>query len=90
MKYLFYVSLVASALMFTACTAEKTTPESAARKHVEGQIILDQGIQTNTSGLTFTIAETIDNTALVDVSGTIAIEGQVQAVKNDKGQWIIK
>ncbi|TWI77212.1 hypothetical protein LZ24_00012 [Desulfobotulus alkaliphilus] len=90
MKNLFYVALAASALMFTACTAEKSTPEIAADKYVKGQIVIGEGLKADTSGLTFTLIETIEETALVEVAGTISVEGQVQAVKNEKGQWEIK
>lgn len=90
MKYLFYVTLAASALMFTACTPEKTTPESVAQKHVAAQVVAGEGLKTDTTGLTFTVIETIDNTAIVEVGGTVAVQGQVKAVKNAKGQWEIQ
>lgn len=90
MKNVFYVALIASALMLTACTAEKTTPESAVQNYTKNQILLPKGLKADNSGLTFTLIETIDNTALVEVSGVIAVEGQIQAVKNAKGQWEVK
>ena len=90
MKYTLYAAIAASALMFTACSFEKSTPENAAQKHMKNQIAMSKGLSADTAGLTFTVIEASDDTALVEIGGTVAIKGQVTAVKNAKGQWEVQ
>lgn len=88
MKKIFYLLLALAILMFFGCGTDK--PEAAARKIFEQQVqgTGHEGLALDTSDLVFSLLEKDDNTALVAVSGRMAVKATLPLVKR-QGQWVL-
>jgi hypothetical protein len=80
------VILVLGMAVMVGCAQEK--PEAAAKKIFEQQVAGHEGMELDTSGLVYTVVEQGDNSALVEVSGNIAVKAAIPLVEK-KGQWVL-
>lgn len=86
MKRTLCVILVLGMAVMVGCAQEK--PEAAAKKIFEQQVAGHEGMELDTSGLVYTVVEQGDNSALVEVSGNIAVKAAIPLVEK-KGQWVL-
>ena len=86
MKKTLYLSLLLALVVMVGCAQEK--PEAAAKKIFEQQVASHQGLELDTSGLVYTIVEQGDKSALVEVSGNMAVKAAIPLVEK-KGQWVL-
>lgn len=88
MKKTLYLLLALAILTLFGCGADK--PEAAARKIFEQQVqgAGHEGLALDTSDLVFDLLEKDDNTALVAVSGRMAVNATLPLVKR-QGQWVL-
>jgi hypothetical protein len=86
MKKIICLILVLGVVVMVGCAQEK--PEVAAKKIFEQQVAGHEGIELDTSGLVYTIVEQGDNSALVEVSGNMAVKAAIPLVEK-KGQWVL-
>jgi hypothetical protein len=63
----------------------RSSPETVTKAHVE-QIL--SGLGADASGLKFTIVESGDGSAVVQVSGSVAVHTAVRLVQQNK-QWVV-
>ncbi|MCB2168242.1 MAG: hypothetical protein KQI78_11295 [Deltaproteobacteria bacterium] len=86
MKRTLCVILVLGMAVMVGCAQEK--PEATAKKIFEQQVAGHEGMELDTSGLVYTVVEQGDNSALVEVSGNIAVKAAIPLVEK-KGQWVL-
>jgi hypothetical protein len=86
MKKIICLILVLGGAAMVGCAQEK--PEAAARKIFEQQVAGHEGIELDTSGLVYTIVKQGGNSALVEVSGNMAVKAAIPLVEK-KGQWVL-
>jgi hypothetical protein len=86
MKKIICLILVLGVAVMFGCAQEK--PEAAAKKIFEQQVAGHEGIELDTSGLVYTLVEQGDNSALVEVSGNMAVKAAIPLVEK-KGQWVL-
>ncbi len=86
MKKIIYLLLVLSLTVVFGCAQEQ--PEEAAKKIFEQQVAGHEGLELDTSGLAYIIVEQEDDTALVEVSGNMAVKAEIPLVKKG-GQWVM-
>ena len=86
MKRILCVILVLGVAVIFGCAQEK--PEAAAKKIFEQQVAGHEGIELDSSGLVYTLVEQGDNSALVEVSGNMAVKAAIPLVEK-KGQWVL-
>mgnify|MGYP000035347453 CR=1 FL=1 len=86
MKRLMCLILVIGLAAMFGCAQEQ--PEEAAKKIFEQQVAGHEGLELDTSGLAYIIVEQEDDTALVEVSGNMAVKAEIPLVKKG-GQWVM-
>ena len=86
MKKIICLILVLGVAVMVGCAQEK--PEAAAKKIFEQQVAGHEGMELDTSGLVYTVVEQGDNSALVEVSGNMAVKAAIPLVEK-KGQWVL-
>jgi hypothetical protein len=86
MKRILCVILVLGVAVIFGCAQEE--PEAAAKKIFEQQVAGHVGMELDTSGLVYTVVEQGDNSALVEVSGNMAVKAAIPLVEK-KGQWVL-
>lgn len=86
MKKIICLILVLGVAVMFGCAQEK--PEAAAKKIFEQQVAGHEGMELDTSGLVYTIVEQGDSSALVEVSGNMAVKAAIPLVEK-KGQWVL-
>jgi hypothetical protein len=86
MKKVFYAGLILSVLMLSACG--KVSVEDAAKNYVKKQCAFDKNINFDTSKLKYSVVKKEGDRAIVKVSGTINVDGQLFLVKQGN-QWKI-
>jgi hypothetical protein len=86
MKKIICLILVLGVAVMFGCAQEK--PEAAAKKIFEQQVAGHEGMELDTSGLVYTLVEQADNSALVEVSGNMAVKAAIPLVEK-KGQWVL-
>jgi hypothetical protein len=84
MKRLMCLILVLGLAGMFGCAQEQ--PEAAAKKVFEQQVAVHEGLELDTSGLAYTLVEQEGDTALVEVSGNMAVKAEILLVKKG-GQW---
>lgn len=86
MKKIICLILVLGVAVMFGCAQEK--PEAAAKKIFEQQVAGHEGMELDTSGLVYTLLEQGDSSALVEVSGNMAVKAAIPLVEK-KGQWVL-
>ena len=86
MKRILCVIFVLGVAVMFGCAQEK--PEAAAKKIFEQQVAGHEGMELDASGLVYTVVEQGDNSALVEVSGNMAVKAAIPLVEK-KGQWVL-
>lgn len=86
MKRLMCLILVIALAAMVGCAQEQ--PEEAAKKIFEQQVAGHEGLELDTSGLAYIIVAQEDETALVEVSGNMAVKAEIPLVKKG-GQWVM-
>ncbi len=82
----FWMVLVVGLLMI-GCADQK--PEDAARKIVDQQVAVHhEGFEMDTSRVVYKVVEQDGNTAMVEVSGDIAVKAVIPLVKKG-GEWAL-
>jgi hypothetical protein len=86
MKRIICLVLLLGLVVMFGCAQEK--PEAAAKKIFEQQVAGHEGLELDTSGLVYTIADRGDDTAVVEVSGKIVVKAAIPLEKKG-GQWVL-
>ncbi len=74
-------------LLIVGCADQK--PEEAARKIVDQQVAIHhEGFEMDTSQVAYKVVEQDGQTALVEVSGDIAVKAVIPLVKKG-GDWVL-
>ena len=86
MKKIICLILVLGMAVMVGCAQEE--PEAAAKKIFEQQVAGHQGLELDTSGLVYTISEQGDETAVVEISGNMAVKAAIPLEKKGT-QWVL-
>ncbi len=79
--------LLAAGLLMIGCAEQK--PEEAARKIVDQQVAVHhEGFEMDTSRVVYKVIEQDDDTAMVEVSGDIAVKAVIFLAKKE-GEWVL-
>jgi hypothetical protein len=86
MKQLIGLILVIGLAAMIGCAQEQ--PEAAAKKIFEQQVAGHEGLELDTSGLVYTIADQSDDHATVEVSGDMAVKASIPLARKG-GAWVL-
>ena len=86
MKKILCVILVLGLAVVFGCAQDE--PEAVAKKIFEQQVAGHQGLELDTSGLVYTIVDQGDDTAVVNISGNMAVKAAIPLAKKG-GQWVL-
>ena len=86
MKKIFCVMLVLGVVVMFGCAQDE--PKAVAKKIFEQQVAGHQGLELDTSGLVYTIVDQGDDTAMVEISGNMAVKAAIPLAKKG-GQWVL-
>lgn len=80
-------TLFVVSLLIIGCAEQK--PEEAARKIVDQQVAIHhEGFELDTSRVTYKVIEQDGQTAMVEVSGNIAVKAVIPLAKKG-GEWVL-
>lgn len=83
------ICVVAAAVLLLVFGCSEQKPEEAARKIVDQQVAVHhEGIELDTSKVAYKVVEQDDQTAMVEVSGNIAVKAVIPLTKKG-GEWVL-